>query len=482
MTVSEQYRLKPEFLRAISVTILLISVYRLGILISIPFIDDNAINEYFKAYNYFSSTFAERVSIFSLGLMPFISAYILVEIFSLFIPPLKQLRKGDSSGRRKLKQIALSLALPLGILQASGIINGLKKMVPSDGIKILNINSNYEYILLVAILVGSMYLLIIISELISKFGIGHGISILILSGICVKIYDSINRNFTFFNKMESGIYLLIILIYFFIALSAVILLRTKISIPIKHSNSEKSFTIFQFNTCPSGKIALFYAASIMMFPLTVLTFFSIDISFINVFMPGSLLYSIFFCFFVFVLSYLFAWFFFHPKKRLLRLKERGWKFSDPDHVAEKHLTRKMIIYNLPWTIFLCAIGVVPQILLTSFNIPFYIGGSSLYIAVAIGLDVLDRYNVQRQTRSGRLVKIAEFHDVYDASMIKKHMESIGITCYFQGFYHRQLLYFFGPYIDISLMTEKGDAEFVQEILKEYYNGIGLLRSPTMKTT
>lgn len=110
--------------------------------------------------------------------MPYVSAYLLVEICSLFTPFLKKFRNGDYEGRQKLKKIALLLTLLLGVLQGSGIVSGLADMVSPGGVKILDISSSYEYILLVAVLVGSLYFLIFITELISKFGFGHGISII----------------------------------------------------------------------------------------------------------------------------------------------------------------------------------------------------------------------------------------------------------------------------------------------------------------
>ena len=110
-----------------------------------------------------------------------------------------------------------------------------------------------------------------------------------------------------------------------------------------------------------------------------------------------------------------------------------------------------------------------------FNLPFSIGGSTLFLPIAISLDVLDRLNVLRKSKSGGLCKIAELHDVYDASMIKNHMQSKGIICHFQGYYHRHLLYFFGPYIDISVMVSERDRESAEELIRKYYNGLGLVR-------
>jgi hypothetical protein len=124
---------------------------------------------------------------------------------------------------------------------------------------------------------------------------------------------------------------------------------------------------------------------------------------------------------------------------------------------------------------LCVLAALPQLLISRFNVPFYVGGSLVYLATAISLDIRERYVVQRRSQSGGLVKIAEFHDVYDAAMVRNHVESEGIPALVQGFHHRCLLYFFGPYIDISLMVPQTHVETSKALIKTYYNGLGLLK-------
>jgi preprotein translocase subunit SecY len=451
-------------------------MYRLGVQIQIPFINNEAAQEIFKTYRYFDHGYNRRFSIFALGLMPYISAYLLVEICSLFTPFLKKNRNGDYVGRQKLKKIALLLTLPLSVLQGSGIVNGLNKMAAPDGVKILYISSSYEYILLVAVLVASLYFLIFITELISKFGIGHGISIILLAGICSELSSSAIGNLGNFSEIELSMLLLLAAIFSFIVASTVILLRTKISIPIYRQFSERPLNIFQFNTCPSGNIAIGYASSIIMLPVTIFSFFDGSHRFIDYIRPGSFLYIAFNVLLIFVLSFVFAVLFLHPKRRIIKLKQSGWEFPGLDETSVKCLVRKLVIYNLPWTLFLCVLVVLPSIQITVFEYPFFIGGASLYIAVVIGLDILDRYNIQRQSPSGQFVKIAEFHDIYDSSMIKRHIKSEGVQCHLQGFYHRHLFYFLGPYLEISLMVGNDKAEFCKGIIKNYYNGLGLINN------
>lgn len=469
-----QSQFKSDFLCATLVSILLISIYRLGIQISIPFLNEDAFKEYFGIYKYFDSNSAGRLSIFSLGIMPYVSAYVLVEIFSLFIPPLKQFRKGGFRGRRRLKQIALTLTLFLGVLQGAGIINRLKNTELPNGIRLLEIGYGYEYILLITILVGGAYFLVIICELISKFGIGHGISLILLSGISIQFFSNFSRHLSISKELGTKVYLFALLVFVFFVCSTVVLLKAKVLVGCSHKFKNDPSYLFQFNFCPSAKVAITYASSIVMIPVTVANFFDVGQDFADWFFPGSLLYDITLVGFVFLFSYIFAWLFFHPKKRLKKMEIRGWKFTNNGISTEKYLLQKLFIYNLPWTAFLCLLAIVPHILITIFNVPFYIGGASVPLIVAISLDILDRYNFFK-SKIQKPVKIAEFHDVYDATMIKNHLSAEGILCHLQGYYHRHLLYFFGPYVEISLMVANSNQTNAQEVIHKYYDGLGLIK-------
>lgn len=298
-----------------------------------------------------------------------------------------------------------------------------------------------------------------------------------LSGISADFFHNLKRNLA--NSSEfgfgSGVYPLTLIIVVVIAFFIIRLLKTKVSVSINHKLLQRPVKFFQFNTCPSGAIAIPYAISIVMFPVTLGNFMGRGDSFACIYNPTSFFYNASQVLFIFAISYLFAWLFLHPARRLKRMRERGWIFSKSDQNIKSYLSQKLLIYNLPWTALLCSLAVLPHILIVSFNTPFYIGGSSLYLAIVIALDIFDRYKAQRQSRTGRLIKIAELHDVYDAAMIKKHLESKGVISHLQGYYHRHLLYFFGPFIDISLMVGKTDTKAATELLRKYYKSLGLLK-------
>ncbi len=410
-----------------------------------------------------------------LGIMPYVSAYILVEIFSLCIPLLKKMRSGDFEGRLKLKRISLVLALALAIYQANSLVSSLKSWDLSNGKSILNVSSAFEHLILVCVMVGSFYLLVAICELISKFGIGHGISIIIFSGICGDFIGRVPMHFERFEYYDFSSYIIVLIVLCALISFTYVLLKTKISIRCYHEKDNTPVGYFQLNLSPSSMAALTYATTIIMLPVTLSHFFGIGSSLANNLHPGSLGYNLISIFCVFIFSFLFGWAFLHPRKRVNKMRIRGWHISDIDTSAASFMLRRQFIYNLPWTIFLCIMVIVPSTLIVNANVPFYIGGSSIPVIVAISLDLICGFNFY-QNNVHKPIKIAEFHDIYDANMIQNHLEAVGIKSYLRGYHHRLLNYFFGPYLEISLIIDDQDKVRTQTIIQDYYDGLGLCRA------
>ncbi|MGD0280152.1 MAG: DUF2007 domain-containing protein [Smithella sp.] len=442
----------------------------MGILVPIPFLDPEGIKAQFGASNPYIEMHGD-LSIFMLGIMPYVSAYVLVEIFSLFIPFLKRLRSGDFKGRLKLKRISLVLALALAIYQANTLVSGLKSMKFFNGNFVLNV-SIFEHMILVCVLVGGFYLLVVLCELISRFGIGHGISLIILSGICGKFISRFPVYLKHFGYYDLSSLIISLIVICGLVAFTYVLLKTKISIPCYHEKDNTTVDYFQLNLSPSSCVALTFAVSIIMLPLTLSSFFGTK-SLANILHPFSLVYTLIEIIFIFMFSYLLCWAFLHPRKRVSRMRARGWQIVKMDTTAESFMLKRQFIYNLPWTVLLCLMVVVPSILISTANIPFYIGGRSIPIIVAITLDLIGVFNFY-QNDLHRPIKIAEFHDIYDANMIQNHMEALGIKSYLRGYHHRLLYYFFGPYLDMSLIVDDQDKERAQELIQDYYGGLGLV--------
>jgi len=171
-----------------------------------------------------------------------------------------------------------------------------------------------------------------------------------------------------------------------------------------------------------------------------------------------------------VLAFLYSWGFLHPRRRLEKLSRRGWNV----HVRQENLLRLVLMNNIPWVLFICFLWLVPEWLIYGFNVPVYLHGTEILVTVAIVLDIYDR--IRKSASAGSpYVKIGELHDVYDAQMVKNHLEAEGIECHIQGFYYRSLLYFFGPYIELSVMVHEDKIEQARSLINNYHGGVGLLR-------
>jgi len=462
-----------NFAKGVVTTSILIIFYRLGLHVSLPFVDELALQDLFGK-SYATSSNPTTISVFALGVMPYLSAYFLVEIFSLFVPFLRKLRSGDYEGRCKLRRLAFCMTTLFGIRQGHSLVRWMEGTKAPNGAIILPIESTYEYVILLAVLTVGVLSLIFVAELISKYGIGNGISIIILAETCAKFGHDLKRSvILYYDATGTGTYILVLLIFLILVFLAVLLLRAEIPMSLKHRLLEKPAAFFRLNACPSATAAIMFASSFLMLPVTLLHFFSNGDKYPEYLSPDSFIYNIVLAISVCLFSFLFAILFFHPKRRLKKMLRRGWQFLDNEEVASKNLCRKVSIYNIPWTALLCVLAVVPNIAIYWCDVPFYLGGAGLIVAVAISLDLVSRYAAQRRSPSSKFRKIAEFHDVYDAAMIKAHMHAEGILCHFQGYYHRHLLYFFGPYIDVSLMVPESDEESAKALLNKYYNGLGL---------
>lgn len=190
--------------------------------------------------------------------------------------------------------------------------------------------------------------------------------------------------------------------------------------------------------------------------------------------PGTAVYYLSMTLTIFTLNYLLGRVFLHPEKRIIKLNDWGWRLPEPSQHFPEAVKYKFLLLNFSWTLFLCTATFVPTIAIGCFDAPFFIGGTSLFILGIIGLDIIARLKTAKAFGNQKMIKAAELHDVYDATMIKNHLKAEGIKFYLQGYYHRHALYFLGPYISINLMVAREDMERTYGLINRYYNGLGLL--------
>lgn len=461
---------KNQLFKEIIITLAVITAYHLLGKVPLPFINYSELNTLF-------GSFRGNISIVALGIMPFVSAYMMVEICSLFIPFLKKHRVGDYYGRKVLDKYALILTFFLSVIQSNSIIQGLEGMSSPSGVPILVLNNKLEFLALQFTLVATVFLLLYLAEIATKNGIANGISLLILSGTSFSVFDNLSK---FFNHTRDThvdlFYVIIFLIIAFISFVFVpiFLLKSTCIIPLKHKSDEYPSNFLKLSSCLSGKVAIGYATSLLMLPATLLSFMGGFETLARLFYPHSFGYYFFSCIFVVLLSYLLGWLFLYPQRRFETLKNWGWNSQGTLQDSIEFMKRKLFIMNLPWSLFLCGVIILPSITITGFNTPFYLGGSSLLIIAFLSLDIVSRLKLWNENIHEKTFKLAEFQDLHHATMIKNHLKSENIKFYLQGYYHRHLLYFFGPYIPINLMVPVFEKERTSIIINRYYGGLGMI--------
>ncbi len=470
---------KNQIIKEIVITLIVLAIYRLMFMIPMPCLNLSQYSAISESYGSLTSgnNFFSHISIGALGIMPFISACLLVEIFSLFIPFLKKHRKGDYKGRKILLKYSIILTLFFSSIQGYAIIQGLEHLVSPSGIPVLVLSNKLQFFSILVTLIAAVFFLIYLTEIVTKHGIGNGISLLILSDISFNMSSSIIKLFTHASKIQLSFFSVIIftIIAFFLFLFIpIVLLKASYTIPLKHNSDESPALFFKLSSCLSGNVAIVYTSSLIMIPVTLIQFTGGFRSIANSLSPGTFGYYFFSSIFVILLSYLFGWLFLHPKRRFETLKSWGWDPQEANQPIIDFIKQKFLVINLPWSFFLCGVIILPVIAISSFNVPFYLGGSSLLIIAFLSLDIVSRFNLWKDNVHEKTFKIAEFHDLHFATMIKNHLKKENIKFYMQGYYHRHLLFFFGPHIPINLMIPSFEKNRVLEIITRYYGGLGLI--------
>ncbi len=402
------------------------------------------------------------ISLMSLGIFPYLTAYILVEIISLHLPPLKKWRESGYVGRRKLRKVALITTALIAFLQSYGIAAGIEGM--ADGLIVANPGLGYRLMLSLTFTAGTL-LSIWLADMITSWGIGHGISIIIFAGLAGRFIYGIVRIILFKHEHEFPILLLVPIVLLLIVF-IVIAEKTYKKVIVKYDDGSEAHMPLKLTT--AGIVPSWLAASIIG-SLALIASFTGSTAMQGVadaINPGGIGYSIVYSLMIIFLYYLFTAFFYNPEKIADFLRGRNAFISvTPSRSKEDYMDRKLEIMAFIGALYLCLIAVSPDIFRFWFGLPVYLGGAFLIKTITIALDLNEEVRARR--KRGNLVKIAEVHDVPMAGLAKSLLEGKGLSCHLRGYYHRALLYFFGPYIEISVLVPEEQVSEAQEVIGKY---------------
>ena len=415
--------------RRIVFLILALVVYRIGAHIPVPGIDPVQLQQLFKGqsggilnlFNMFSGGALSRFTVFALGIMPYISASIIMQLMTYVVPSLEAIKKEGEAGRRKITQYTRYGTLLLGVFQSLGIALALEG---SPGL-VLSPGFGFRMTAVVSLVAGTMFLMWL-GEQITERGLGNGISILIFAGIVAGLPNAIGGLFELVRTgaMSPVASLFIIAVVVLVTYAVVFVERGQRKILVNYAKRQVGNKIYggQSSHLPlklnmSGVIPPIFASSIILLPATIVGWFATgeglrwlkDLS--SALSPGQpvyvLLYAamiVFFCFFYTALV-------FNSRETADNLKKSGAFIPGirPGEQTAKHIDKILSRLTLAGAIYITAVCLLPEFLVLKYNVPFYFGGTSLLIIVVVTMDFwaqVQSYVMSQQYES--LLKKANF--------------------------------------------------------------------------
>ena len=384
-------------------------VYRIGTFIPVPGINPTEVARFFEdnqgtilgIVNMFSGGALERLSIFAMGVMPYISASIIVQMVSHIHPPWMEYRKEGESGRRKLTQITRYFTVAVGVFQSLGAAVALQ-----NGGMVLNPGLGFVFIATVTMTTGTMFLMWL-GEQVTERGIGNGISMIILAGIIAGLPGAVGRTIESVNTGEmSGLFALVLIVLVLgVTAFCVYVERAQRRIAVHYAKrqvgrrvmaGQTSHLPFKLNM--AGVIPPIFASSILLFPATIAQFFgtgegaaadvlqTIAASLgygqpLHLVLYGALI--IFFCFFYTALV-------FNARETSDNLKKSGAFIPGirPGQQTGEYIDKVLTRLTLWGALYVAAVCLVPEFMISEGGVPFVFGGTSLLIVVVVAMDFM----------------------------------------------------------------------------------------------
>jgi preprotein translocase subunit SecY len=398
-------------------TLALLAVYRIGAHIPTPGINGEELSKFLLErggalmgfFDMFSGGALSRVTIFALGIMPYISASIILQLLTVVIPSLGRLAKEGERGRKKIVQYTRYGTILISAIQSFGIASGIEGM--AGGAFVQNPGWSFRLMTMITLTSGTAFIMWL-GEQITERGIGNGISLIIFAGIVARMPNAIIDTIRLMRIGELSVILMIPLLIMMVVIVGVIIYveRGQRKIPIQYAKRVVGRKIYggqsthlplRVNT--SGVIPPIFASSVIMFPATIAGFISIPWvqSIARQLTPGTALYTILYVSMIFFFCYFYTAIIFNPVDIADNLKKYGGFIPGvrPGQKTSEYINHVLARITFGGAIYLSIICVLPQFFIKYFNVPFYFGGTSLLIVVGVALDTISQIETHLITRS-----------------------------------------------------------------------------------
>lgn len=389
-------------------TFLLLCCYRIGVHVPVPGVNTEALKAYidsmqgtlFGMFDMFSGGALSNVSVFALGVMPYISASIIMQLLQVVSPDIKRMAKEEGqAGRRKITQYTRYLTVLITLVQGLGIAVGLEAMrSPTGSSIVLDPGWQFRMLTMVTFTTGSM-LVMWFGEQITERGIGNGISLIIFCGIVVGIPRGIIQSIELISSGSMSIFVAVaVVLLMAVVLAAIVFIETaQRRIPVSYAKRQIGRKMFggqnthlplRLNT--AGVIPPIFASSLLLFPATVGQFATNEYvkRVADFFAPHTIMYNVIYVALIFFFCYFYTAIIFDPKDMAENLKKNGGFIPGirPGEKTQEYIDTVLSRLTLSGGVYISIVSVLPMLMYSWFNVPFYFGGTSLLILVGVAMD------------------------------------------------------------------------------------------------
>ncbi len=415
--IANMFRI-PELRKRLLFTLGILAVYRLGIFVTTPGVDRVAMRRVVQSsggllglFNLFSGGALEQLSIFALGIMPYISASIILQLLTVVVPSLEKMQKEGEVGRRKITQYTRYGTIVLSTVQGFGISSYLESLRDPTGLMVVaNPGWGFRIITVISLAAGTAFIMWM-GEQITERGVGNGISLIIFAGIVARIPDAIYQTYAAYRTPGAGLdeFKVIALTGVMIAVVAIIVFfeSGQRRIPIQYAKrvvgrklygGQSTHLPLKVNT--AGVIPPIFASSILLFPATLASWFPLLSRVSEAIRPGTWIYNTFYVALIVFFAYFYTAVTFNPVDVADNLKKYGGYVPGirPGKTTADYIDHVLSRITFGGAIYIAAVCVLPTLLINQFGVPFYFGGTALLIVVGVALDTVQQIEGHLITR------------------------------------------------------------------------------------
>ncbi len=410
----------PELRKRILFTLVMLAVYRVGCHVPTPGIDAHVLAKFFEGtegtllglVSAFTGGAMQQMAVFALGIMPYISASIILQLLTVVFEPIEKLSKEGEHGRKKITEYTRYGTIILAIIQGVGIASGLQTMTGPAGEPVVP-DPGLGFILMTVItLTAGTAFIMWLGEQITERGIGNGISLIIFAGIVAGMPSALLNSIRLVQTgaMTVTVVAFIVALMLIVIAAIVFIERAQRRVPIHYAKrvvgmrnmgGQASHLPLKINM--SGVIPPIFASSIMMFPATIANF--VDAPWVKVaagyLSPGHWVYNVFYVAFIFFFCYFYTAITFNPVNVAENVKNQGGFVPGirPGKETATYLDTVLGRLTFAGAIYISVVCILPTLLIGQLNVPFFFGGTSLLIVVGVGMDTAAQIEAHLVSRS-----------------------------------------------------------------------------------